>query len=374
MSSSLPRTQHGAETKLTSVLALALGVLLAFCAIPAFAVPPDECRIANGRSTLASDDCATGGVLDERDPTCQELLAISDTTPVRLYGVHPPYGLPVELCDLADDDITFGAGLAQHPYNGMLYAALDRASGQQWLTILDLDCQVTDIDKLDPSMDAITFCDDGTLYGVDKSGWLYVIDPNDASTECLDIDLPLSSVPYEIACEPGTGYLYYTYTIAEDLPPPQVPVCYPHFGWIDVPAAQVHPIDPNLPEVPGAIAFLGPCLYGYGDSHCAPSPCCDTLHYVRDSDWEEKTNGSVCMTAATVWHYSPDCIGDIWPWGDDKAPCGNGVVDLDDLAVLLSNYGKTSCVFYCDGDVNCDGVINLEDLAALLGNWGPCTP
>lgn len=49
---------------------------------------------------------------------------------------------------------------------------------------------------------------------------------------------------------------------------------------------------------------------------------------------------------------------------------GDGLVDSNDLAVLLSlwdTHGPT-------GDLNADGFVNAFDLTQLLGNWGACPP
>jgi hypothetical protein len=44
---------------------------------------------------------------------------------------------------------------------------------------------------------------------------------------------------------------------------------------------------------------------------------------------------------------------------------GDGIVDVNDLATLLSNYGKGG-MSYPDGDMNRDSLINLRDLASFL--------
>jgi subtilisin family serine protease len=59
------------------------------------------------------------------------------------------------------------------------------------------------------------------------------------------------------------------------------------------------------------------------------------------------------------------CIGDL-----DQ----NGVVELTDLAQLLTSYGATGGVEYEDGDLDCDGDIDLVDLAALLASYGASCP
>lgn len=55
-----------------------------------------------------------------------------------------------------------------------------------------------------------------------------------------------------------------------------------------------------------------------------------------------------------------DCFGDL---------NGNKAVDLQDLALLLSNYGNTG-MFYFDGDLDEDGDVDLADLANLLSLYG----
>ncbi|MFQ5805662.1 MAG: hypothetical protein ACE5I3_04345 [Phycisphaerae bacterium] len=60
-----------------------------------------------------------------------------------------------------------------------------------------------------------------------------------------------------------------------------------------------------------------------------------------------------------------DCLGDL---------NGDWMVDLTDLATLLSNYGTTSGASYEDGDIDGDGDVDLADLAALLSNYGMTCP
>ena len=48
---------------------------------------------------------------------------------------------------------------------------------------------------------------------------------------------------------------------------------------------------------------------------------------------------------------------------------GDGSVDLSDLSILLSNYGKSG-MQRINGDLNNDGTVNLLDLTTLLANFG----
>lgn len=65
-------------------------------------------------------------------------------------------------------------------------------------------------------------------------------------------------------------------------------------------------------------------------------------------------------------------------WSGVRPPCpedlnADGVVDLPDLAILLSHYGQSG-VPPADGDLNGDGIIDLQDLAELLANYGFVCP
>jgi len=49
---------------------------------------------------------------------------------------------------------------------------------------------------------------------------------------------------------------------------------------------------------------------------------------------------------------------------------GDGVINLTDLATLLSNFGTASGATPAQGDINGDGAVNLTDLATLLAVFG----
>ena len=61
--------------------------------------------------------------------------------------------------------------------------------------------------------------------------------------------------------------------------------------------------------------------------------------------------------------------------GTGPQPCfgdldGNRVVDMQDLFVLLAQYGTTGGATGADGDMDCNGDVSLRDLAELLGAYG----
>jgi hypothetical protein len=50
---------------------------------------------------------------------------------------------------------------------------------------------------------------------------------------------------------------------------------------------------------------------------------------------------------------------------------GNGVTEIQDLLILLADFG---CVTNCNGDVTNDGASNVEDILALLSAFGIICP
>jgi len=49
---------------------------------------------------------------------------------------------------------------------------------------------------------------------------------------------------------------------------------------------------------------------------------------------------------------------------------GDGVVNAQDLGVLLGSWGVCAADALCAADINGDGVVNAQDLGELLGQWG----
>lgn len=73
-------------------------------------------------------------------------------------------------------------------------------------------------------------------------------------------------------------------------------------------------------------------------------------------------NVRICHTPAPL-----PCLGDVHP-----RPAGNQVVNIDDLVVVITNWGATGTPGTVLGDVNNNGVVNIDDLVALITNWGAC--
>lgn len=76
--------------------------------------------------------------------------------------------------------------------------------------------------------------------------------------------------------------------------------------------------------------------------------------------------------AALLTPYLP---GDLDPIeGGGGTNIGDGDVDLQDLASMLSNFGRSGDSTYAAGDLDCDRDTDLEDLAILLANFGETLP
>jgi len=73
------------------------------------------------------------------------------------------------------------------------------------------------------------------------------------------------------------------------------------------------------------------------------------------------------------WRYCGWNIDDVEIWGVEPTPeCpedinGDGVVNTEDLLILLGNWGNSG-----DGDIDDNGVVNTADLLLLLAAWGDC--
>lgn len=80
--------------------------------------------------------------------------------------------------------------------------------------------------------------------------------------------------------------------------------------------------------------------------------------------WYAVAHNAMGAATSDTWSFSPEiCQLN----GDLNCDC---VVNLEDLAMLLGNYGTTAGANYFDGDFNGDGAVDLADLAELLMRYG----
>jgi hypothetical protein len=52
----------------------------------------------------------------------------------------------------------------------------------------------------------------------------------------------------------------------------------------------------------------------------------------------------------------------------------NGIVDVDDLLMVINNWGNCDADETCLGDLTGNGVVDVDDLLEVINNWGPCFP
>jgi formylglycine-generating enzyme required for sulfatase activity len=81
---------------------------------------------------------------------------------------------------------------------------------------------------------------------------------------------------------------------------------------------------------------------------------------------------SAVVAVARAFGFSPStargqgsCAGDM---------SGDGVVNGNDLAIVLNSWGACPGKGSCAGDISGDGVVNGNDLAIVLNSWGSCPP
>ena len=49
---------------------------------------------------------------------------------------------------------------------------------------------------------------------------------------------------------------------------------------------------------------------------------------------------------------------------------GDGVVDVQDLVIVITSWGECPGGLPCPADVNDDGVVNVSDLVSVITGWG----
>ena len=75
--------------------------------------------------------------------------------------------------------------------------------------------------------------------------------------------------------------------------------------------------------------------------------------------------GKVRERREAVWAAAEQIVGDL---------NGDNQVTLEDLTILLSNFGLQQGAEYIDGDLDVDGEIDLSDLSLMLAHFGEICP
>ena len=92
--------------------------------------------------------------------------------------------------------------------------------------------------------------------------------------------------------------------------------------------------------------YVGPLVISYSKETTEPR-----YHgEIKEVYWEVDANSGA---------QEPTCTGEL---------TGDGTVDIDDLFVVLNNWGLGSG----SGELTGDGTVDIDDLFVVLNNWGPC--
>mgnify|MGYP002821244694 CR=1 FL=1 len=192
------------------------------------------------------------------------------------------------------------------------------------------------------------------------------------STLCVDVSCP---DPQGACCVPATGACVDGVTEAQctafngtfligntcaDV------VCFPEGACCTIEGECVPDVSPE------ACAAFGGVFQGDGTS-CAtiecPAPegwCCPDSAGCFEFDEE------TCLLFGGTWGGPGTSCSDADAC-DSTGSCpgdlnGDGVVDVDDVLEVLSNYGTSSG----EGDVDGDGDSDVNDVLAVINGWGPC--
>ena len=111
---------------------------------------------------------------------------------------------------------------------------------------------------------------------------------------------------------------------------------------------------------------------GMRDLNTLIDPCADPRVFPVDLAVDINNHGQIAVYGGHVvgfspssWLLTPYLPGDL---NEDAT------TDCQDLAALLSNFGRSSSATYADGDLDCDTDVDLQDLAILLANFGQTLP
>jgi hypothetical protein len=48
------------------------------------------------------------------------------------------------------------------------------------------------------------------------------------------------------------------------------------------------------------------------------------------------------------------------------------LINIDDLLVVIGQWGVTGEPGTIEGDINGNGVVDIDDLLEIISGWGPC--
>jgi len=105
---------------------------------------------------------------------------------------------------------------------------------------------------------------------------------------------------------------------------------------------------------------------GFGDPGFPSNTCaldnCPNVFNPDQTDSDGDGIGDACEPP-------PPCIADIAPSG------GNGIVNVDDLLLVINSWGPCADPNNCPADIAPAGgndLVNVDDLLAIINSWGPC--
>ncbi len=101
----------------------------------------------------------------------------------------------------------------------------------------------------------------------------------------------------------------------------------------------------------------------------------NALRCLRGGQWNDV---SVILASSNRFPLDPmveyDCNGFRvasvpWGWHDPGDAIGDGTVDINDLTIVLANYGRTGMA-WSQGKFTGDGTVDINDLTIVLANYG----